>query len=130
MLVKRKMPGCLGLLVMWLASAAAVWLTAELLPGVAVAGFTGALGVALLIGFLNALVRPVLVLLTLPVTVMTLGLFLLVINAVVVGFAAFVLPGFHVAGFWDALVAALVLSLVSTVLGWILPDAREKETRD
>lgn len=130
MLVKRTMPGLFGLLVMWLASAGAVWLTAELLPGVRLASFTAALGVALVLGLLNALVRPVLVLLTLPVTFVTLGLFLLVINAAVVGMAAWFLRGFDVAGFWDALLAALVLSLISTVLGWILPEGRKKAVRD
>lgn len=130
MLVKRKMPGCLGMLMMWLASAAAVWLTAELVPGVRVASFGAAMGVAVVLGLLNALVRPLLVLLTLPVTVLTLGLFLLVINAAVVGLAAWFLAGFDVAGFWNALLAAVVLSVISTVLGWILPDARAKPRKD
>jgi putative membrane protein len=124
MLVKRKMPGCLGLVVMWLASAAAVWLTAELLPGVQVAGFGAALGVAVVLGLLNALVRPVLVILTFPVTVLTLGLFLLVINAAVVGLAAWLLAGFAVDDFLSALLAAVVLSVLSTLLGWLLPEKR------
>ncbi len=126
MLVKRTMPGLFGLLVMWLASAGAVWLTAELLDGVQLSSFRAALGVALVLGLVNTLVRPLLVLLTLPVTFLTLGLFLLVINAGVVGLVAWFLPGFAVAGFWDALLAALVLSLVSTVIGWLLPERRKK----
>lgn len=126
MLVKRTMPGLVGLLVMWLASAGAVWLTAELVPGVRVASFATALGVALVLGLLNAVVRPLLVVLTLPVTVLTLGLFLLVVNAAVLALCAWFLPGFAIAGFWNALVAALVLTLVSTVIGWILPEGRRK----
>lgn len=130
MLVKRKMPGCLGMLMMWLASAGAVWLTAELVPGVSVASFGAAMVVAVVLGLLNALVRPLLVLLTLPVTILTLGLFLLVINAAVVALAAWFLKGFHVDGFLQALLAAVVLSVVSTVLGWILPDARAKPRKE
>lgn len=126
MLVKRTMPGCLGLVVMWLASAAAVWLTAELVPGVHVASFTTALGVAVVLGLLNAVVRPLLVLLTLPVTVLTLGLFLLVVNAAVLGLSAWFVPGFALAGFGTAVIAGLVLAVVSTVIGWLLPERRRK----
>lgn len=130
MLVKRSSPGCLGLLVMWLASAGAVWLTAQLVPGVAVASFSAALAVALVLGLLNALVRPVLVVLTLPVTLLSLGLFLLVINAAVLGLAAWLLRGFDIAGFVPALIAAVVLSLVSTVMGWLLPNGKRSARKD
>ncbi len=124
MLVQRSQPGCLGLLMMWLASAAAVWLTAYVVPGVAVASFTSALAVAVVLGLLNTLVRPLLVVLTLPVTLLTLGLFLLVINAAVLGLAAFLLGGFTIDGFLPAVVAAVVLSLLSTAMGWLLPSKK------
>lgn len=127
MLVKRTMPGLFGLLVMWLASAAAVWLTAELVPGVRLSGFGTALGVAVVLGLLNAVVRPLLVVLTLPVTVLTLGLFLLVVNAAVLGLSAWLLGGFAIDGFWSAVLAAVVLSLVSTVMGWILPEGKKRK---
>jgi putative membrane protein len=130
MLVQRSQPGCLGLLMMWVASAAAVWLTAELVPGVAVASFTSALGVAVVLGLLNALVRPLLVVLTLPVTLLTLGLFLLVINAAVLGLAAFLLRGFTIAGFWHAVLAAVVLSLLSTAMGWLLPGKKKAPAKN
>lgn len=130
MLVKRTMPGCLGLVVMWFASAAAVWLTAELVPGVHVATFATALGVAAVLGLLNAVVRPVLVLLTLPVTFLTLGLFLLVVNAAVLGLSAWFVPGFAIAGFFSAVAASVVLTVVSTVIGWLLPEGRQKRARD
>lgn len=130
MLVKRTMPGCTGLLVGWLASAAAVWLTAELIPGMQVKSFWTALGVAVVLGFMNAFVRPLLVILTLPVTLLTLGLFLLVVNAAVLGLSAWFVPGFSLAGFGTAVIAALVLSLVSTVIGWLLPDGTRRDERD
>lgn len=130
MLVKRTMPGCTGLLVMWLASAAAVWLTAELVPGVSIASFWTALGVAFVLGFLNTVVRPILVFLTLPVTLLTLGLFLLVVNAAVLGLSAWFVPGFTIGGFGSAVLASLVLALVSSVIGWLLPAGRRQRARD
>lgn len=112
--------GCSGALATWVLSAAAVYLTAWLLPGVNVSGFGRALVVALVIGLLNALVRPVLVVLTLPVTVLTLGLFLLVINASMLGLAAWLLEGFSVAGFGSALLGSLVLTVVTAVLDGVV----------
>jgi putative membrane protein len=77
----------------------------------------------LLLGVVNALLRPVLVVLTLPITLLTLGVFLLVINAAMVGFVAWLMPGMHVAGFWSALMTAIVVSLV-TWLGAALARGR------
>ena len=87
------------IIVRWLLLAAALLLVAHIYPGVQVASFGAAMIAALVIGLFNALVRPILVLLTLPVTVLTLGLFLFVINALMFYFAASVLDGFHVDGF-------------------------------
>lgn len=100
----------------WLLLAAALLLVAQLYPGVTVASFTTALIAAFFIGLLNTLVRPLLVLLTLPVTLLTLGLFLFVINALMFWAAASVLDGFAVAGFGAALIGSLLYSLCGVVI--------------
>ncbi len=110
------------LLAKWLLSAAALLLVAYLYQGVEVRSFTAALIAAFVIGLLNAVVRPVLVLLTLPVTVLTLGLFLFVINALMFWAAASVLDGFQVRGF----VAALIGSLIYSVIGMVIESALER----
>ena len=80
---------------------------------------------ALLLGIVNAFVRPIIVILTLPITLLTLGIFLLVINALMIELVAYFLPGFIVAGFWPAIGAAIVVSLTSWVMsGWIGPRGR------
>ena len=100
----------------WLLLAAALLLVAHLYPGVSVASFGSALIAAFVIGLLNTLVRPLLVLLTLPVTLLTLGLFLFVINALMFWLAAQVLQGFNVAGFVPALIGSLLYSLCGMVI--------------
>lgn len=104
------------LLLRWGLLASALMLVAQLYPGVQVTSFGGALVAALVLGLLNTLVRPVLILLTLPVTLLTLGLFLFVINALMFWAAASVLEGLHVAGFWEALVGSLLYSLCALVI--------------
>jgi putative membrane protein len=104
------------LLVRWLLLAAALLLVAHLSPGVTITSFGTALGAALVLGLLNTLVRPLLVLLTLPVTVLTLGLFLFVINALMFWAAAGLLRGFHVDNFLSALIGSLIYSVASTVI--------------
>jgi putative membrane protein len=110
------------LLTKWLLSAAALLLVAYLYQGVEVRSFTAALIAALVIGLLNAVVRPILVILTLPVTVLTLGLFLFVINALMFWAAASLLDGFEVRGF----VAALIGSLIYSVIGMVIESALER----
>jgi putative membrane protein len=110
------------IIVRWLLLAAALLLVAQLDAGVHVTGFGAALIAALVLGLFNTLLRPVLVLLTLPVTVLTLGLFLFVINALMFYFAASVLDGFQVDGFW----AALVGSLLYTLCGLVIDAAMER----
>jgi putative membrane protein len=112
----------LKLIVKWLLSASALLFIAYVYSGVQVTSFTSALLAAFVIGLLNIVVRPVLVLLTLPVTVLTLGLFLFVINALVFWLAATVLDGLHVNGFW----AALLGSLLYTVIGIVIESALER----
>ena len=104
------------LIVRWMLLAAALLLVAHLYPGVSVASFGAALVAALVLGLFNTLVRPLLVLLTLPVTVLTLGLFLFVINALMFWAAANVLGGFNVTGFGAALIGSLIYSLCGMVI--------------
>jgi putative membrane protein len=108
------------LLLVWILNAVALLIVAYLLPGINVASFGSALIAALVLGLLNTLVKPVLILLTLPITVVTLGLFLLVLNALVFWFAGSILKGFEVAGFWWAVLGALVYSVVSGLLSRLL----------
>lgn len=104
------------LIARWLLLAAALLFVAYIYPGVTVASFGAAMVAALVLGLLNTLVRPILVLLTLPVTLITLGLFLFVINAAMFWTAARVLEGFGVAGFGAALIGSLLYSLCGLVI--------------
>ena len=110
------------IIVRWLLLAAALLLVANIDSGVSVAGFQAALLAALVLGLFNTLVRPLLVLLTLPVTLLTLGLFLFVVNALMFWAAAAVLDGFNVDGFG----AALVGSLIYSVCGMVIDAATER----
>lgn len=111
----------MNFLVLWLVSGLAIIITAYLLPGVRVAGFFAALVTALVLGLINAFIRPVLILLTLPLNILTLGLFTLVINALLIMLAAAIVPGFSVKGFWWALLFGLVLAVINYALGTIAP---------
>jgi putative membrane protein len=104
------------MIVRWVTLAAALLLVDYLYEGVALDSFGSALGAAFVLGLLNTLLRPVLVLLTLPVTLITLGLFLFVINALMFFFAAQLLAGFHVANFGAALIGSLLYSLCGMVI--------------
>ena len=106
----------LKIIVRWLLLAAALLLVAHLYPGVVVKSFGAAMIAALVLGLLNTLLRPLLVLLTLPVTLITLGLFLFVINALMFYFAAQMLDGLQVAGFTAALIGSLIYSLCGMVI--------------
>src|SRR5690606_3718976 len=108
------------ILLIWILNAVALLIVAYILPGISVASFWSALVAALVLGLLSALVKPVLVLLTLPVTIVTLGLFLLVINALLFWFVGSVLKGFHVNGFWWAMLGALVYSIISGLLSRVI----------
>ncbi|MCB8746024.1 phage holin family protein [Rhodoferax sp. U2-2l] len=110
------------LILKWLLSAAALLAVAYIYPGVVVASFGSALLAALIIGLFNMVLRPVLVLLTLPVTVITLGLFLFVINALMFWAASGVLTGFHVQGFGAALLGSLIYSAMGLVIDAVLKD--------
>lgn len=101
-------------------SALAVILTAYLLPGVTVSGFLPAILVAIVLGFLNAFVKPILVVLTLPINIVTIGLFTFVINALIILLVSQIVPGFKVDGFLWALLFSVILSLVNGLLFAIL----------
>ncbi|MCE9628834.1 MAG: phage holin family protein [Candidatus Vogelbacteria bacterium] len=101
----------------WLISALAIVVTAYVLQGVSVANFWVALVLVVVLGVINVFVRPVLLILTLPINLITLGLFTFVLNALLIMFAGVIVPGFTVTNFWWALAFSLVLSLVNVFLG-------------
>lgn len=115
------------LLIHWLLSALAIMVASYLLPGIVVQSFFVALVVAVVLGFLNAIIRPILVILTLPITILTLGIFVLVINAFLVLLVSAVVPGFHVDGFWWALAFSILLSIVSAFLHLLEPKKENGE---
>jgi putative membrane protein len=106
----------MGLLLKWLIMATSILIAAYLIPGVTVAGVWTALWVALLLGIINVLVKPVLILITLPINILTLGLFTFVINALLILLASSVIEGFQVRGFWVAVLYSIVLSLINHLL--------------
>lgn len=108
------------LILRWLINALAIALMAMYLPGISVSSIYAALIAALVLGILNALIRPVLILLTLPVNLLTLGLFTLFINAFLFWFASTIVKGFIVAGFWPAFWGALIMWLVAWGTNWLL----------
>lgn len=113
------------LLVVWLLNALALLAVAYLMPSIEVSGFGGALIAAAVIGLVNMLVRPLLVLLTLPVTLLTLGLFILVINGLLFFGVGALLEGFEVRGLWSGILGALLYSLISWALtALVLGDER------
>jgi putative membrane protein len=107
-------------LVRWGATALAFGVAAQLLPGIQVDGVWPAVVAALLLGLVNATLRPILLLLTLPLTVLTLGLFALVVNGAMLALVASLVEGVRVAGFGSAVLAALIISLVGGLLNWLL----------
>lgn len=116
----------MNFLLQWLVSGLAIIITAYLLPGVAVEGFLAALITALILGLINAVLRPLLILLTLPLNILTLGLFTLVINALLILLAAAIVPGFAVQGFWWALLFGIVLAIVNFALSPLVKSSDSK----
>ncbi len=112
------------ILLVWILNAVALWLVALLLPGVTVDTEITAFIAAIVLGLVNALIKPVLIILTLPVTVLTLGLFLLVINGLLFWGVGSLLPGFRVDGFWWGVAGALVYSILTSAFATLLPPER------
>jgi putative membrane protein len=115
------------LLLNWVLSAVAVWIMAQIVPGIHVNGAVAALIAALAIGFINAMIGAILKVITFPLTLLTLGLFWFVINALMLELASAVVPGFQVRGFFAAFVGAIVLSLVNLLLKAIVMPSGDKQ---
>jgi putative membrane protein len=109
------------LLLVWILNALALLAVAYLMPSIEVSGFMSALIAAAVIGLVNVLIRPVLILLTLPVTVLTLGLFILVINGLLFYFVGHVLQGFHVQSLFSGIIGAILYSIISWLLTSLIP---------
>lgn len=117
------------LLLRWVISACALLLATRVVPGFEVENFYYALVAAFVLGLLNAIVRPVLILLTLPVTLVTLGLFTFVINGVLVWFMSTFIEGVDVTGFVPALAVAIILWAIGTVTNWMLKEIEDDDGR-
>jgi putative membrane protein len=112
----------MGILINWLISALAIGISAYLIPGVYIDGFVTALVLAVVIGIINITLKPILFFLTLPITILTLGLFALIINALVILLASAIVPGFQIQSFFTAVVFSIVLSLVNLILNRLVHD--------
>ena len=117
----------LRFLVFWALNVLVLWVASELFSSIQFSSTATLLVSGLLFGMAHAVLKPILVVLTLPVTVLTLGLFLLVINALILLLVAWVVPGFHVAGFWQAVLVALFISVFSFILNLLLAKAAQPQ---
>ncbi|MBA2549151.1 MAG: phage holin family protein [Burkholderiaceae bacterium] len=113
------------LLLVWILNAIALLAVAYLFPGVQIQDWQAAAIAALVLGLVNAVIKPILVVLTFPVTILTLGLFLLVINALLFWAVAVLVPGFNVGGFGAAFVGALLYTVITWLLSMLIPDRRK-----
>ena len=109
-----------GFVIRMLVTAVGLWIASLIVGRMEFAGFWWLLGAALLLGLVNAVVRPLILLLTLPITILTLGLFLLVVNAAMLGLVAAILPGFTLGGFFPAIAGSIVVSLTSWLSSWFI----------
>lgn len=112
----------IGLLIRWLVLTAAILAAAYMLDGITVTGFGSALAAAAILGVLNVILRPIIIILTLPVNILTLGLFTFVINAALLMLVSALIPGFDVRGFWPALWGSIIISIVSWLLTAFISD--------
>jgi putative membrane protein len=104
----------------WVVNAVLLMLIPYVVPGIEIKNFGTALVAVLVLAFVNALIKPILILLTLPINLLTLGLFILVINALMFWLVSAIVKGFYISGFWPAFLAALVFSIFSLVLNYLL----------
>lgn len=111
-----------GLLFRWLVNSAALFLTAQVVKNFTIDNFLSALVAALMLGIINAIIRPIVVFLTLPINVLTLGLFTFVINGLMIMLVSKTVEGFHVTSFWSAMVGSIILTIVSSLLSFIIKD--------
>jgi len=118
---------CLKLLIKWVLLTLSILIVSYLLEGVKVEDFSSALMAAALLGILNSLVRPLLILLTLPINLITFGIFIFIINAILLMLVSHVITGFHVAGFWTAVFGSILISVSNALLNWLVKDNRPFE---
>lgn len=111
-----------GILIRWLTTTAAIVATAYLLDGIQVSGFFSAVFAAAVLGILNAVLRPIALLLTLPINILSLGLFTFIINALMLKMASGIIPGFGVYGFWTAIFGSLLISVISWLLNSFISE--------
>ncbi len=119
-----------GLAVRWVILAGAIMVASYLLDGIEVTGFLPALGAAAMLGILNAFLRPILIILTLPINVLSFGLFTFIINALLLKMVSGVIPGFEVYGFWSAVWGSLIITLVNWLLHAFINDRGRVEVID
>ena len=112
-----------GLVIRWLLNAASLLITAWLIPGMEIRGIGAALIAALILGIVNAIIRPLVLFFTLPLNILTLGLFTLVINAVMLLIVKSVVNGFVITGFWPAFFGSIVLTIISGILSALVLDS-------
>jgi len=118
------------LFIRWAINTIAIWAAIQLVPGIEHTGSAASLIlIALVFGLVNALVRPFLTLLTCPLIILTLGLFVLVINALMLGMTAWLVPSLTVTGFWPAFLGSIIISIVSSFISVLVKDDREKERK-
>jgi len=120
----------MGFLIRWLILTVAIIVASYLLEGIHISGFFSAFFAAAALGILNALFRPILIILTLPINILTLGLFTFIINALMLKMASGVIPGFEVYGFWTAVFGSLIISVVSWLLNTFISDRGRVERVD
>jgi putative membrane protein len=111
-----------GILIRWLTTTAAIVATAYLLDGIQISGFFSAVFAAAMLGFLNAFFRPIALLLTLPINILSLGLFTFIINALMLKMASGLIPGFGVYGFWTAIFGSFLISIISWLLNTFISE--------
>jgi len=119
-----------GLLLRAAITALSLWVASQLLPGLQFSSGAKLAIAAVLLGLVNAVVRPIAFILTLPITVLTLGLFLLVLNAAMIGLVAWIVPGFTISGFWTAVGTAIIVSLVSWAASTVIGNSGRVERFD
>lgn len=108
------------ILLKWLINTLALLVTAYFVKGIQVTGVSSLILAAALLGILNAFIRPILIILTLPINIITLGLFTLIINGAMLWFVSVIIKGFVIQGFWPAIIGALIISLVSWLFNWLV----------
>lgn len=112
------------LLIALIANTLSLLATASVVPGIKLEGIQAAILAAIILGVLNTFIKPILSIITFPLTILTLGLFSFVLNALILSLASFFVPGFTISGFWPAVFGAIVLSVISTIISSVLKDIK------